>query len=386
METIETEIVKPDEIRQELAKQSITETLLKEMESTCLSLKLKSPTDKEGYNVIYENYQKVVKTRTTIEKAFDNSRAELTRKSKLNLADKAEMVKLLTPSEEHLLAQREIFENEQDRIKQEDIKRLQDEENARLEAIRKAEEEKQKKIQTRQQALNRTGAVIEPLNGYDHYSIGEWHWQVELLMTCSEDDFHRHLRGASVEAEKIKMAKEKEAAELKAKQDDVAETQRKQKEEREALEREKSALAEEKRLTAEAKDREEKEHAEIEYKKFIAKGEKRFKELQKYGLNVKDGPLGEAEEIRLLAEKSDEHFEILKNDWIRVAEDNKKHAAERAEALKPDIQKLREFAAELKKIKIPACTSNDGKKIALDAKDRLSDQSADIISLIKNLR
>src|ERR1017187_9152687 len=109
MET--TEIVKPDEIRQELAKQSITETMLKEMEVHCLSLKLTSPDDKEGYKVVYGNYQKVVKTRTTIEKIYDSARAILTQKAKVNIADKTEMLNYFGKAEAHLLTERKSYED-----------------------------------------------------------------------------------------------------------------------------------------------------------------------------------------------------------------------------------------------------------------------------------
>lgn len=384
---MEVEVLKTETLPEAYAK-VVTDKAIAELHQQYSGLVINGIEDVKGYEAVDKARKHIKKIRSGIEATRKDLKADsLAYGRKVDEVAK-ELTSKIEPLENSLMLMITAIDEEKERLLKEEAERLQKEEDARLEGIRKAEEEKQKKIQARQQALNRTGAILYHDGEYDMpgYMLGEIHVSEKYALECDEGEFHKVIREFSVEAEKIKMAKEKEAKELQEKQAAIAETERKQKEEREALEREKAALAQEKRLAAEAKEKEEKEKAETERAHLYLKGEKRFRELQKYGLDLKNGNFTANEEIMQLAEKSDEHYEVLRNDWIKVAEDNKKAAAERAEALKPDIQKLREFAAELKKIKIPSCTTDEGKKIALDAKDRLSDQAADILSLTKNIK
>lgn len=124
---------------------------------------------------------------------------------------------------------------------------------------------------------------------------------------------------------------------------------------------------------------------EEESKKLYAKGEKRFKELERYGLQLKVEHYKRDEGILLLANKTEEQFTILRDDWIKDAEDNKKAAAERAELLKPDKERLTAFLKELKALKIPALKTDEGKRLAMEVATSLKDLIADTNEKVKNL-
>ncbi len=268
------------------------------------------PDDKESFQVCRSALTTLVRTRT----ALDKRRKELNSDAQKEIKERNDGVKRLAaviePAETHL-------------------KTLVDGENNRLEAIKKAEAEEQRKIvQSRVDELIKYNCVLSFL---DVAAMSETEYSEKLEAVKTE--FKAEEKRKAEEADRIKSENER----LEKQRKEQEEAEQKIKAEQEKIEADKKEFEENQRKEKEkaaAKLKEEQD--KIEADKKAIEDEKREIELEKAKKEA-------AEEARIKAQAD------LKEKTAREAmekierEEAAKRSAEREEMLKPDKQKLDEW-------------------------------------------
>lgn len=318
----------------EIVKFDITDSAIKKMEREFKPLKIKDLKDKDGLQAV-KSARKTVRDHRI---AVENRRKELVADSvayqKMVNGEATRIKELLIPIEDHL-------KSEEDRI-----------EELKEEQRRKAEEEKQKRIQGRVSQLLGVGFTF---NGFE-YTLGELTASLLMVSTLSEENFDELLKKAKViqeeEAEKRRVEEEKKKAE-----------EARLKKQQEEQEREKKRLAEEAEKLRLQQEEIAKEKQKIEDEKAAAKAEaERKKNEERLAKEAAERAKVEAEERakREAAEKA----EAERLEAERLEE-------ERRSA--PDKEKFNQLVKTIVAIEVPEFSSKKGIKKAERVKTMLKE-------------
>jgi len=212
LEVEATEVTLENTIQQELVKANVTDAVIAELHNRYGSLRLKSVDDKESYLEIKAAAKECSKIRNLASKICKTGREDAVKIQKLWVAKEKEVIARIEEVENVLDAEVEKYDNE--------IKRKEEEEKQR----------KENEYMTRSQTLTKMGTVFSN----SEFTLGEFSIQASLVKECSQDvwefemlpkfqEQYEVIESARIEEQKKKYA---EAAELKRKQDELAEQQR----------------------------------------------------------------------------------------------------------------------------------------------------------------
>ena len=321
-----------------------------------LPLKIAGPDDKKGFDAVYAARQDVKKRRIKVEHMRKELKANALEFGRKVDGAAKKLEGLLTPIENHLEGQEAEY-------------------NAAKEAIKRKEAEAKKaKLQARIDALQAVGAVVslavlEALT--DEQFAGELATATKAFEERKAADAAKAKEEAARKAEAERLRKEQEAqlaaerAKLDAERKAQEETARVEREKIEAeRKRQADILAEERRKADEAAAAERAKQAEAQRKldeeRRKLEAEKARLEREEFERQAKARAEQEAREK--LAREQAEQARL-------EAERKEREAAEaaRRDAMKPDIVKLREYAAALEAVPIPSVSDPNVYQIVLNA-------------------
>lgn len=327
--------------RTKIAIISQTETAIAELRENYMALTIAGPEDRKGFLAVSEARKDVKARRVKVEHGRKALNEDALAYQRLVNAEAKRITAMLEPIETYLEQQEDGYEAAREAIK------------------RQAEEARKAKLQARVDAVLAVRHQV-PLAVLE--SLTDEQFAAELACWKKQDDERKEKEAADAKAEAERKAeadrlrKEEEAklaaerakldAERKAQEEaqraerEKIEAERRKAEEAAAAERAKQAefarkLEEERRKIAEERQRLEREEFERQAK---AKAEQEAREKV---------AREQAEQARLEAERKERE----------AAE------AARREAMKPDIVKLREYAAALEAVPIPSVTDEDGYQV-----------------------
>ena len=382
------EIVDQDFISKELTKYSLSDAKIAELSAKYMPLKVKDPNDRMNYDICKIAYRDVQTIRVGIEK----KRVELKAKS-LDFGRKvdAEAKRLsqkIQEIEDHLSAQRKVVEDEiarvkkekEDAIKAEEMRKKQEEEE-RLNRIREEQEAKQRELDAREEKMRAE--------------------EEEKRLKAEEEKRERERQQEAIKLEHERIEIEKEKIE-------IAKSALAEKEKQEkivALYRERAKLAMSyvdfwkedyefgtitqkefdsilKELKAEKKKYDENKAKE---ELIFAKKQKLYDERLALIRPYKDFYI-DSEGFEYLTSRTDLEFEefmtnLKKAEHLhkdRLLKDKIKEEA-RLEALKPDIQKLKELGDLLLNLKYPDVSTKEAKFLINTTKTILTSAAQTLI-------
>jgi hypothetical protein len=323
-----------------IVKYNITDATISEMKDRYMGLTVKDFDDKEGFDAVHEARMVVKGKRVDVEKRRKELKADALEYGRKVDTEAKRIFGLLEPIETHLQTEEDKITKEKER--------------------RKAEEERKfkEKVDKRVSDLFSVNKVMDFMT----------------VASMTDEVFEETLKQAAEEyqAEQKRIAEEKaareaEEARLKTEREENERKEAELEAEREKIEAEKRAFEEEKRKEQERKDREEFERqskiqAEIEAKEKFER-EQREKEEAEHKARV------EAEERA--KREAEEKAEI---------ECKAKEEAERIEKLRPDREKLIEWAREITSIRGPEVSSKEAQEIIAQAEKALDTVGMKIIS------
>ena len=291
----------------EIIKFDVTEAAIKKMESVYMNLIVKDVNDKEGFKAVHDARMVVVKHRTGVEKHRKFLKADALAYGRKVDATAKEIFVRLAPMESYLTEQEKIVTDE---------KKRQEEEKARL---------FEEKINDRMTALATFNQVIP--------------YQEVAMM--SDDEFDKKL---SEIREANRIEQERIAEEKRIGDERLAEIEAKQKAEAERLAKIAKEQAE---AQAEIDAESVRIAAELQAKLDAIDAKEREVQAEKDRLERIEFEKKAREEARIQAE-ADAKEAAERAEWDRKAkEDEEAAAVARAEALKPDKQKLKDFAEKI---------------------------------------
>lgn len=312
------QIKNEDFVQKELAKYSLPDAKIAELKEKYMTAIVKDPEDSGNYEFCKSAHQEVKGIRVSIEK----KRKEL-KYSSLDFGRKVDeeakrLTLLISEIEDHLYAQRRVVEAEKERIAKEreeqiraEEERKKREEEERLEKERKAEEERLEKIRKEQEVKE------------------------------------KELREKE---EAIKREQEERERKIKEEQEKIEAEKRKIEEEKQKAEQEKINALYQKRL-----------EIALPFKQFWSTEQYAFGTMSETNFNSVMSDLKERKQAFDDAEKA----RLAQEEIERIAAE--KAEAERQEALKPDMQKINEFANVLMELPVPEVKTNDAYCLLDDA-------------------
>ena len=307
----------------DMVKYNMTDSAIAKMAEDYMGIIVTGPGDAENFKTAH-NARIVVKgMRVDVEKCRKEFKAEALEYGRKVDAEAKRLTALLQPIEDHLIAQERVVTDEQERIKREaeeaeaariatEEKARRDAEEARIRAERAAE---QKKLDEERERLASERAAME---------AERKRAQAEQAARQKEEDTRLEAKRAAMEA-KMRVEQERMAAieaEQKAERDRLAKIEAEQRAEAERIAAEKKAIADAEAAKARA--------AEMEKAKAEA--------AAKANAETEARLAREAEEAR--------NREIA--EQARVEAERKA-----AEALRPDVEKIRAIGIALGEVEIP---------------------------------
>lgn len=297
-------------------------------------LEIAGPDDRKGFDRVHEARMDVRDLRITTEKRRKAAKEAVTQFGKALDGAANKIFALIEPLESSLQAKEDAYNAAKERIK------------AEAEAARKA------KLQARVDALQAVRGAV-PLAVLE--ALTDEQFAAELACWKKQDDER----------------KEKEAADAKAEAERQAEAERLRKEQEAQLAAERAKLEAERKAQEELQ-RIEREKIEAERRKADEEAAaERAKQAEAKRLIDEERRKLEAEKARLEREEFERQAKAKAEQEAREklareqaeqarleAERKEREAAEaaRREAMKPDLQKLREYAAALEAVPIPSVT------------------------------
>lgn len=316
---------------------SQTETAIAELREQYMGLAIAGPDDRKGYLAVSEARKDVKARRVKVEHARKALNEDALTYQRTVNAEAKRITAMLEPIETYL-------EQQEDGYK------------AALAAkFRQAEEARKAKLQARVDAVLAVRCQV-PL---------------AVLEALTDEQFAAELAKAT-EADNARKAQEEAAAKERAERDAEAERLRKEQEAQLAAER---AKLEAERKAQEEQARIEREKIEAERRKADeAAAAERAKQAESQRLIDEERRKLEAEKARLEREEFERQAKAKAEQEARekLAREQAEHArieaerkereaaeAARREAMKPDLQKLREYAEALRSVQIPHCHEDD---------------------------
>ena len=314
----------------QLVEYNITDAVISEMEARYMTLTISGLDDKEGYGAVHEARMVVKGKRIEVEKMRKELKADALAYGRKVDSEAKRIFRKLEPIESHLQSEESIITEEKKRVKEEEERKEEQRVQARIDELAKFE---------------------CSLPFFD-------------VAAMSDDEFNVVLGNAERRFEEEQWRKSEE------------DRQRKEKEESERLAREAEAkkLAEERAELDRIKHEQDKKNAELQAEHARIEAEKReIAEQQRLEVAKK-----EAAQLALKQEK--EKRERDEQDRI---EREKEMAAEkkRKEALKPDKEKLDEFAKNFD-VDLPKVKSDEAKQILDTFSTRIVDATRELINNI----
>ena len=346
-----------------VVKYDIVKADIEKMKTDFMNLKINGVEDKIGYNKVHESRMVVAQKRIAVERRRKEFKSGILAYGREVDNRAKEIFSALAPIEDYLKSEEIKIDEEKERIKEEK---------------RKAQEER---MQKRVDAL----AAIDT------------HTALTVLNDLSDEEFEIHLADATQiyeqkkaeEAERERIAKEKEEAEKKAQEEEKARLA-KIKAEQDA--KEKKLKEEEERI---------KKEQEAEKAKLKAEQDRIKKEQEAEAEKVKKDQEAREAKIKAAQDKLDaekreaERQEELRQAKLKAAaqaikdkeEKEKRDAEEKArqEALKPDKEKLFVFADKLRSTKGPDVKSKKAQKLLDGAIIKIFDIGNHIINELEKL-
>ena len=309
-----------DFIKTELQKFNIANAVIAKMSAEYLPLKVKGLDDKEGLKKVHDARMVIKSKRVEVEKKRKELKASSLAFGQAVDTEAKRIAGLLLPIETHLENEESIVEKEKERLRGE------------------AEQKEQAKIRKR----------VERLQQYNHFV------DTITLGKMTDDVFEAEVEAAKIAHESgqeilAEMVRQKQAEveqletmkrELEIEKGRQAEVARKQIEAENKIKAEQEKIEDEKRLIADAKLKEEQE-------------KKRLVELEKARIEAADKARRETE--NRIKREAEEKLQ---------AEREAELEAKRKEALKPDKDKLLNFAATLTALKMPELLNQQATNIA----------------------
>lgn len=310
---------------------SVTDAAVAELGRRYLGLTIAGLDDRAGYAAVHAARMDVKGRRVEVEKTRKELKADALEYGRAVDAEAKRITALLVPIEEHL-------EGEERRI---------DEEKARLK--REAEEREAAQVQARMDELARYGAAY-PIADVAKATEEQFQTLLTMAREAHEEEQARLVEAARLQAEQEaaeRRAREEEAARLAAERAELArlraEHEAREKELREARER----IEAEKRAMEEARLRAEQEQARA------ARLEQEREAAAKRAVQA------ERERVERESRQRTE------------AEEQAKAEAARQEAVRPDREKLRTYAAALLAVPTPELATDEGKAALAEVSKRL---------------
>lgn len=338
VEAEELELPLEKKIEKALIKENITDKVIEELKNRYSGLKLKAIDDKESYLQIKEAKKNVRAIGIITEKLCKHGREDAVKEQRLWLAKEKEILAKIDEVQEPLENEIKKFEDE--------VERLENEEKER----------KEKVFQERQSILIKYGAQYN--NG--SFELNHISYQIDNIKEADDEIWESiilpkfYAEFEKLEAEKVRIEKDREAAALKLKQEqDELNRQREEMEkQRKGLEK---AQAEMQRMKEEA-EREQRRIEQEKQDKLIKERRerinKRYDQLFSLGMKFnaqyeayvfEDVNVDNKTEINLL---NDEQWTALINKITPVIEEKKKAILEKQTA-EAEAQKQKEIEAAL---------------------------------------
>lgn len=314
------------------------ETDLIALRESVQGLMIKGPEDREGYKAVREGRIALKNARVQVEKDGKALRENAVKFQKTVIKREDELIQIIAPAERNLQAYEEIYDNWQQEI--------------RIEKERKEND----RIQKRYDQLAKFG------HSHDLYDLkimpddtfAELLTQVEIDHNAEQE----RLAKENAEAEALRIAEQQR---LRVEREDLemrqAEFKRHQEEQRKA-DLELAAAAKKEREYIEEQNR--KKEAELKADREKMESERRAFELEKARKEAEERGRVEAEaKVKRDAEEKAERERMAKIE------------AQRQEALKPDKQKLFDYAATLMHIEMPVLSKQVPDTLITDISERV---------------
>jgi colicin import membrane protein len=331
--------------RTKIAIISQTETAIAELREQYMSLSIAGPEDRKGFLAVSEARKDVKARRVKVEHARKALKEDALAYGRLVDGEAKRITAMLEPIEDHLQKQEDGYEAARDAIK------------------RQAEESRKAKLQSRVDALQAVRGAV-PL---------------AVLEALTDEQFAAELAKAT-EADNARKAQEEAAAKAEAERKAEADRLRKEEEARIAAER---AKLEAERKAQEEAQRIEREKIKAERRKADeAAAAERAKQAEAQRLIEEERRKLEAEKARLEREEFERQAKVKAEHEAREkvareqaeqarleAERKEREVAEaaRREAMKPDLQRLREYIEALESVPIPSVSDPNVYQIVLNA-------------------
>lgn len=333
--------------------QSVPDQVIAQLKQDFLPLVVEGVDDKEGCKVVNEARKQVKKLRTGLEAERKKKKAKSLEYGRNLDAEAKRLSSQLVEIEDHLMTQEKIVTDEIARKKAEEQKAI--EENHKQQII----------------AIINAGARY---NGVS-YVHGDLTITDADIWNYSEEEFEKILDDIEDRERlaKEKIAEEKRIAQIKADEEaaEKAESDRLAKIESDRIEKEQAEIR--------RKQKEEQDKIDADNKK-LAKREAKIKAAEKKIADDK----AEAQRIKdLEAQKiKDKKQAEEKAEQERIEKIERK---KRAEALKPDKEKLYDFISEIKNIEFPAVENEESKILIRDFYHVINNSLDDFINKIEKL-
>lgn len=376
-EVIEISIEK--KIETELVKANVTQAVINTLKDRYSGMKLASLTDKESYLELKAAAKECSKIRNLAVKCCKSGREDAIAIQKLWVAKEKEVVAEISSVETPLDNEIAKFDAEVERLANEE-KRLQEE-----------------AYMHRTQSLTKMGAVY----GNGEFTLGAYSIEANMIKESSADTWNDSIlpkfyaEYQKIEAERIELQKKKdiEEAELKRKQDELAEEQR--------LFQEKQAAFQKQQDEQQRLEREKKHAEELESERLRVDAQnKRLQQLIPFnpynkGIAVNDlWNLSEEAFISLLNDTKAKHEvetaekqrqieeQAALKERQRIEEENRLSEIKRQQEEQRKAEELAKagdtaqwdnFIEQVKKITVPAVKSGQYRKISAIAKEKLEE-------------
>lgn len=372
-EVVEISLEKKIEV--ELVKHNVTDAVINQLKEKYGGLKLRSLDDKETYLEIKAAAREVAKWRTLAVKICKEGREELVRGQKTWVLKEKEVVGKLSEVENPLDAEMKKYDDEVERIKNEEKQRQED------------------AYMQRVQALTRMGAVYSN----NSYTLGDFSMDANLVKETSQDIWEEKMLPSftaeyeKIEAERIeqKRIEDEKKAETLRLQKQLEEQQAELKRQQEEFEKQKR---EQERIAHEKKMAEDKSRAELNTKRL-----QKIQPYNPYNKGVDTQNLWSLDEDAFIAVVDDvkskyeaEQAEVKRQMEEQIAKKERERLeAERQQAELERIQKEQRkaeelaksgdktqwehFIAEVKKLTVPTARSGQYRTKASIAKEKLEE-------------
>jgi hypothetical protein len=355
-----TEIQISTFIETELEKFDVTTEALQDLVEPVKALKINGVDDREGYVKVREARLMLKNKRVEIEKSGRALRDNALKFQKAVIVRQTELVSIIEGEEIRLKREEEQYEEERERIRMENERKETERIQSRINALAKyswAIDFYEAKIMPEEEYLK----LLETAEAEfikEQQRIAAEKEEQEKLQRLEQE----RLRKDREELELLRAEQSKREAEMKAEQERIAKQQ---------AEKEQAFRLEQDRIRKEQEERE-----------AALKAERNKLEAEKRRIELEEAKKEAAEKARIEAEQ----LEQRKAETKRLQEEEAIREAKRQEALKPDKEKLLDFADRILALRIEShLEDRAAEEIEMEAYDLLAKLHDHIKVKVKSL-